>query len=97
MIIKEGSIIKIVDKNDVNRAVVDKIVAQQDIEIEDSGRGYSFLLRHRECNANYIFESDKIYSSDEEYIVEGYLKDAILVISDKYSDEMHESYMAYDN
>ncbi len=31
MIIKEGSIIKIVDKNDIDRDVIDKIIAQQDI------------------------------------------------------------------
>ena len=33
MIIKEGLIIKIVDKNDIDRAIIDKIIAQQDIEI----------------------------------------------------------------
>ena len=97
MIIKEGSIIKIVDKNDIDRAVIDKIIAQQDIEIEEDGSGYSFLLRHRESNENCIFESDKIYKSNKEYIVEGYFKDAILVISDKYENEMYESYTEYDN
>lgn len=98
MIIKEGSIIKIVDKNNINRAIVDKIIAQQDIEIKSSGSGYSFLLRHRERNENCIFESDKIYSSNNEYIVEGYFKDALLVISDEcYENIMYESYIEYDN
>lgn len=97
MIIKEGEIIKVVDKNDIERAVVDKIVSQEDITIEGDGRGYTFLLRNRECKENCIFESDKIYNSNGEYIVEGYFKDAILVIADKFGDEMHDSYMDYDN
>lgn len=97
MIIEEGSVIKIVDKNDIDRAIVDKIVAQHDIDIEDDGSGYSFLLRHRECNENCIFESDKVYKTNGEYIVEGYFKDAILVLSDKYGNEMYASYTAYDN
>ena len=97
MIIKEGSIIKIVDKNDIARAIINKIVAQQDIVIEGDGSEYTFLLRHRECNENCIFESEKIYKSDKEYIVEGYFKDAILVIEDKYENEMHGSYMDFDN
>lgn len=96
MIIKEGSIIKIVDKNDIDRAIIDKIIVQQDIEIEDDGNRYSFLLRHRECNNNCIFESDEIYKSNEKYIVEGYFKDAILVVSDKYKNVMYESYTEYD-
>lgn len=97
MIIKEGSILKIIDKNDITKSVVDKIVAQQDIRIEDDGSQYTFLLRHRDCNENCIFESDRIYKSDKEYTVEGYFKDAILVISDKYENAMHESYTMYDN
>lgn len=97
MIIKEGSIIKIIDKNDIARAIIDKIVAQQDIDIEGDGSEYTFLLRHRACNENCIFESGKIYKSDKEYIVEGYFKDAILVIEDKYENEMHGSYMDFDN
>lgn len=97
MIIKEDAIIKIVDKNDIERAVVDKIVSQEDITIDGDGRGYTFLLRNRACEENCIFEADKIYNSNGEYIVEGYFKDAILVISDKWGNEMHDSYMGYDN
>ena len=97
LIIEEGSVIKIIDKNDIDRAVVDKMIVQHDIEIEDNGSGCCFLLRHRECNENCIFESDKIYKTDKEYVVEGYFKDAILVIADKYENVMYESYTAYDN
>lgn len=96
MIIKEGSKIKIIDKN-YQDIIVDEIISQQDIEIEGDGSGYSFLLRHRECNENCIFESDKIYKANEEYIIEGYFKDAILVIADKYENLMYESYSAFDN
>lgn len=97
MVIKEGSIINIIDKNDTSMSVVGKIIAQEDITIEESESGYTFLLRHRECKENCIFESDKIYKKDSGYVVEGYFKDAILIVSDKYGTEMHESYMSYDN
>lgn len=97
MIIKEGSIINIIDKDDTSMSVVEKIVAQEDIEIEDNESGYTFILRHRECKENCIFESDKIYKKDNRYIVEGYFKDAILVVSDKHGTEMYESYMSHDN
>lgn len=96
MVIKEGSIIKILDMNDISMSVVGKIKAVEDISIEDNDR-YTFLLRHRDCKENCIFESEKIYIKDDEYVVEGYFKDAILVVSDKYGIEMHESYMSYDN
>lgn len=97
MIIKEGSIINIIDKDNISIPVVEKIVAQEDITIEDNVSGYTFLLRHRDYKENCIFESDKIYIKDDQYFVEGYFKDAILVVSYKYGNEMYESYMSYDN
>lgn len=89
--IEEGSIIKIIDKNNVTRAMIDKIVVQEDITIDDDGKDYTFLLRHKECNENCIFESYKIYKIDDGYAVEGYFKDAILDIPNKCVNEIHES------
>lgn len=97
MIIKEGSVIKIVDGNDKERAIIDKIIANEDIRIEDDGSKYTFLLRHRDSNDNCIFESEKIYKVNNEYIVEGWFKDAILVVSDKKESKMYESYCEYDD
>lgn len=97
MIIKEGSVIKIIDGNDKERAIIDKIVADEDIKIEGDGSKYTFLLRHRDSNENCIFESEKIYRLNDEYVVEGWFKDAILVISDKRDNKMYESYCEYDN
>lgn len=93
MIIKEGSNIKLITGNDI---LVEKIVAQEDIEFENSGSGYSFLLRVEGSEENTIFESEKVLLVDEEYIVTGYFKDSVLVIKNKNGNEMHESYLEYD-
>lgn len=97
MIIKEGSVIKIVDGNDKERPIIDKIITDENINIEGDGSKYTFLLRHRDSNENCIFESEKIYKVNNEYIVEGWFKDAILVLSDKKENKMYESYCAYDD
>lgn len=94
MIIKEGSTVTILNMSDV---IIDKIKVSEDIEIENEGNGYTFLLRNSSCKENCIFESDKIYKKGHEYFIEGVFKDAILVIQDREEDTMHESYMDYDN
>lgn len=96
MIIKEGSKIKIMEGNDNKNCIINEIIAQENINFENNGKGYSFLLRNTECQNNCIFEAEKILEVNGEYIVEGYFKDSILVIEDRYGNEMHESYLQYD-
>ncbi|MGG7058437.1 hypothetical protein ACQPUZ_09085 [Clostridium tertium] len=95
MVIKEGSKVKLLDWNDVNRAVLEEIIVQEDINFENEG--YTFLLATRGGTFNAVFESDKIEQvTDNEFIVKGYFKDAVLVLSDKNKNYMYESYMTFD-
>ncbi|MDG6614165.1 hypothetical protein QCF18_15120 [Staphylococcus aureus] len=96
MIIKEGSILNIIDGLDDNNLIIEKIVAQEDIRIENNGEGYTFLLRYEGHDRNCIFEADKIVKKENEFIVKGYFKDAILVIRDRNKSSMHESYLDFD-
>ena len=82
MLIKEGSKVKLIDWNDINRPVLEEIIVQEDFNFENEG--YTFLLATRGDTFNAIFESDKIEQvEDNEFIAKGYFKDAILVLSDK--------------
>lgn len=96
MIIKEGSIINVVEGVDDSNPIIEKIVAQEDIRIEGNGNGYTFLLRYEGHDRNSIFEADKIIEKENEFIVKGYFKDAILVIRDRNEASMHESYLDFD-
>lgn len=97
MIIEEGSIISIIDKNDIKRAILDEIYVESDTKIEDNGKGYTFLLRSEGNEENSIFESEEIIKTgNNTYEVRGYFKDAFLVISrfgKNSKNAMHESYM----
>lgn len=100
MIIKEGSTVSIVDKNDESLPIIEKIEVYEDIEIEGNGKGYTFLLRSVGNEENSIFESDEIIKTGNNmYEVRGYFKDALLIIS-RYGknakNTMHESYTMYD-
>lgn len=97
MIIKEGSKLKIVEGNDKENALIDEIIANEDIEIEGNGEGYAILLRTEGHDANSIFESDKIYQVDKtSYVIYGYFKDALLIVKSKnYNPAMYSSYMDY--
>ncbi len=95
MLIKEGSKVKLIDWNDINRPVLEEIIVQEDIKFENEG--YTFLLATRGGTFNAIFESDEIEQiSGNEFIVKGYFKDAVLVLSDKGENYMYESYMTFD-
>lgn len=95
MLIKEGSKVKLIDWNDINRPVLEEIIVQEDFNFENEG--YTFLLATRGDTFNAIFESDKIEQvEDNEFIAKGYFKDAILVLSDKGESYMYESYMTFD-
>ncbi|GAA0071736.1 hypothetical protein UT300003_32610 [Clostridium sardiniense] len=96
MIIKAGSKIKITDGFYNKNCIIDEIIAQEDINFENDGKGYSFLLRNSESNSNSIFVADKIEKLRDCYVIEGCFKDSILVIEDRYGNEMHESYLQYD-
>lgn len=97
MIIKEGSTIKLM-AGASDGTVLDEIIANEDIEIENNGRGYTILLRTEGYDSNNIFESDEIKKVDEEnYIIQGYFKDALLVLRSGRNFGMYESYMAYDD
>ena len=77
MIIKEGSILKIVE---LWTTVIENIKVQSDIEIEGDGNGYTFLLRTEGCDENCIFVACKISKEKENYyIVHGFFKEALLV------------------
>lgn len=95
MIIKEGSKLKIYDNNDLTVPLIDEIIANQDIKIENSGKGYEILLRHERYSTNSIFECDRIEKiSKDTYEIYGYFKDALLVVkSDNYNPAMYNSYM----
>lgn len=95
MLIKEGSKVKLIDWNDVDRPVLDEIIVQEDINFENEE--YTFLLAARGRTFNAIFETDKIAKvNDNEFIAKGYFKDAVLVISDKTENSMYESYMSFN-
>ena len=95
MLIKEGSKVKLIDWNDVDRPVLDEIIVQEDINFENEG--YTFLLATRGGTFNAVFETDKIEKvNDNEFVAKGYFKDAILVLSDKGDNYMYKSYMTFD-
>lgn len=96
MIIKEGSIINIIDGLDDNNPIVEKIVSQEDINIDGNGKGYTFILRCEGNEENSIFVADEIIKKGNEYIVKGYFKDAILVAWDKHEAYMYNSYLEFD-
>lgn len=98
MIIKEGSKITIVDNNMPYSPIIDEIITQDDIDIEnETGEGYIFLLRHEDSKESSIFEAEKINKTENGYVVEGYFKDAILVLKNKESKLMYNSYMDYNS
>lgn len=99
MLIKEGSKLEIIECNNERDALIGEIIANNDIEIEGNGAGYSILLRHDGYDTNCIFESDKIeQDEDGVYQIYGYFKDALLVVQSKgYKPAMFESYMNYDS
>ena len=95
MLIKEGSKVKLIDWNDINRPVLKEIIVQEDLNFENEG--YTFLLANKGDTFNAIFESDKIEQvKDNEFIVKGYFKDAVLILSDKGENYMYDSYMTFD-
>jgi hypothetical protein len=93
MLIKEGSKIKIVEGNDFNGYAINEIIANEDINIENNS--YTILLRYEGSDKNNLFESDKIVRVNENnYIIYGYFKDALLVTRYKNNKiAMFESYM----
>ncbi|AGK97388.1 hypothetical protein [Clostridium pasteurianum] len=97
LIIEEGSKIKIFDNNTPESPLIDEIIANQDIQIEGTGEGYTILLRTENYHSNSIFESEKIEKiSEGNYEVYGYFKDALLVFTDRNRDiGMYQSYMNY--
>ncbi|EOU1808283.1 hypothetical protein IZT13_002867 [Clostridium perfringens] len=96
MVIKEGSIINIVEGLDDSNPIIEKIVAQEDINIDGNGKGYTFILRCEGNEENSIFVADEIIKKGNEYIVKGYFKDAILVFRDRNESSMYESYLDFD-
>jgi hypothetical protein len=96
MKIEEGSVLNIFNgsSGSDDNILADKIIANEDINIEGDGRGYLFLLRTKGYDSNSTFESDKIEKVGEaEYAIYGYFKDAILVVRDKNCIVMYQSYM----
>jgi len=95
MLIKEGSKVKLMGWEDINRPILEEIIVQEDINFENDN--HTFLLATRGGTFNAIFESDKIEQiSDNEFTAKGYFKDAALVLSDKGENYMYESYMTFD-
>lgn len=95
MLIKEGSVIKLLDYSDLNRPVYKQITAQEDINFKS--QGYTFLLAHRGGTFNAIFESEEVEQINEsEFVVKGYFKDAVLILTDREESSMYESYMNFD-
>lgn len=91
MIIKEGSKLKLIEGygNDI---VIDEIVAQTDIAVE--GGGYAILIRTEGYDTNNLFESDSIEKIDEEnYIIKGFFKDALMILKQSKSIGMYQSWM----
>lgn len=96
MVIVEGSKLKIIEINDMNNALIDEIIANEDIEIEGNGGGYSILLRTEGQDSNNIFESEKIEKIDEaNYTIYGCFKDALLILKSKNNTSMFNSYLDY--
>lgn len=100
MLIKEGSLVYIIDKNDESTPITNTIKVEENIELEGNGNGYTFLLRSEGIEENSIFVAEEIIKTcDNVYEVKGYFKDAILVIN-RYGREaqgsMYESYTQYD-
>jgi len=95
MLIKEGSKLRLFDDNYTSYPLIDEITANEDIEIDKDGRGYSILLRKEGQDTNSIFESDTISRiSEGNYFIHGYFKDSLLVVKRKgYSPAMYGSYM----
>lgn len=93
MIIKEGSILEI-HEGFSDGPIIENIEVNSDIEIENNGNGYTFLLRTEGYEENSIFESEKIIKKREnEYIVFGFFKDALLVVDSKNDKKLYESYL----
>lgn len=93
MIIKEGSRIVLVEGYD-NNIIIDEIRAEYDIEIENNGRGYAVLIRTIGYDTNNLFESDSIEKVDENnYVIRGFFKDALLILKDGNSIGLYESWM----
>ena len=97
MLIKEGSKLRLYDDNNLSCPLIDEIIANQDIEIDKDGRGYTILLRTEGFDTNSIFESDTISKvSENNYFIHGYFKDALLIVNNKnYNPAMYSSYMDY--
>lgn len=100
MLIKEGSVVYIIDKNDESTPILNTIQVEEDIQIEGNGNGYTFLLRSEGSETNSIFEAEEIVKTcGNVYEVKGYFKDAILVINRWGCDSkgsMYGSYTDYD-
>lgn len=95
MLIKEGSTIKLLDYSDLDRPVYEQITAQEDINF--NSQGYTFLLAHRGGTLNAIFESEEVEQINEsEFVIKGYFKDAILILTDREESSMYESCMNFD-
>lgn len=95
MIIKEGSKLKLIEGYD-NNIIIDEIVAEYDIEIENHGRGYAIMIRTKGYDTNNLFESDSIEKIDEEnYIIKGFFKDALLLLKQSKSVGMYQSWMDF--
>ena len=99
MLIREGSKLEIIDCNNERDALIDEIIANNDVEIEGNGKGYTILLRHNGYDTNSIFESDKIEQDEDGiYRIYGYFKDALLVVQSKnHNPAMFDSYMHYNS
>jgi len=95
LIIKEGSSIKIIECNNISSPLIDEIIANEDIEVEGNGKGYSMLLRNQGYDTNNLFETESIIEEkDGSFKVFGYFKDALLVVkSNNCNPAMYSSYM----
>lgn len=91
MIIKEGAKLKLIQGYGDN-ALIDEITAQEDIEV--IGGEYAILLRHEGLDTNNLFESDSIEKIDEEnYIIKGFFKDALMILKRDNSIGLYQSWM----
>lgn len=95
MLIKEGSKLEIYDNNDERNPLIEEIIANEEIELEGTGEGYTILLRSEGYDMNSIFESERIKEIGENtYEIYGYFKDALLVVQNKkYKTAIYSSYM----
>ena len=95
VIIKEGSNLMLIEgyNDDI---VIDEIIAQSDIEIENKGYGYAILIRVEGRDTNNLFESDRIEKVDEEnYIIRGFFKDALMILKRGNSVGMYKTWMDF--